>query len=88
MEHPWFLVEDCHVNLEGILEHFDHFTEPGDYICVEDTNPLIPGVIGQGLIKELGYTFWGPEKLNDLKKFFSGRSQRYMVDQRYTDMFG
>ncbi|XP_068751278.1 rhamnosyl O-methyltransferase-like [Montipora capricornis] len=88
LDHPWFLVEDSHVNLEGILEHFDHFTEPGDYICVEDTNPVVPAVAGQGLIKELGYTFWGPQKLNDLKNFFSGRSQRYMVDQRYTDMFG
>ncbi|XP_068751307.1 rhamnosyl O-methyltransferase-like [Montipora capricornis] len=88
LEHPWFLVEDAHVNVKGILEHFDHFTEPGDYICIEDTNPLAPAVSGQGLVKELGYTLFGPKKLNELKNFLSGRSQTYMVDQRYTDMFG
>ncbi|XP_068751305.1 rhamnosyl O-methyltransferase-like [Montipora capricornis] len=88
LEHPWFLVEDAHVNVEGILEYFDRFTEPGDYICIEDTNPLAPGRIGQGLIEELGYRVFGPKKLNELKTFLSGRSQRYMVDQRYTDMFG
>ena len=82
------MVEDAHVNLKGILEYFDRFTQPGDYICVEDTNPIVPAVAGQGLIKELGYTAYGPQKLNDLKSFLIGRSQRYLVDQRYTDFFG
>ena len=82
------MVEDAHVNLKGILEYFDRFTQPGDYICVEDTTPLVPAVMGQGLIKGLGYTANGPQKLNDLKSFLIGRSQKYLVDQKYTDMFG
>ncbi|XP_015780877.1 PREDICTED: rhamnosyl O-methyltransferase-like isoform X1 [Acropora digitifera] len=86
--HPWFVVEDAHVNLKGVLEYFDPFTQPGDYICVEDTNPIVPAVVGQGLIKELGYVAFGPQKLNELKSFLIGRSQRYLVDQRYTDFFG
>ena len=42
----------------------------------------------QGLVKELGYTEKGPAKLNALKKFLTGRSNRCHVDQRYTDFFG
>ena len=71
-----------------VLEYFDAFTEPGDYLCIEDTNPVAPAVSGQGLIKELGYTQFGPSKLDELKKFLVGRSDRYHVDQRYTDLFG
>ena len=82
------MVEDAHVKLKGVLEYFDRFTQPGDYICVEDTTPLVPAVMGQGLIKGLGYKANGPQKLNDLKSFLIGRSQKYLVDQRYTDMFG
>ncbi|KAK2547576.1 Rhamnosyl O-methyltransferase, partial [Acropora cervicornis] len=65
----------------------EEFLKPGDYICVEDTNPIVPAVVGQGLIKELGYVAFGPQKLNELKSFLIGRSQRYLVDQRYTDFF-
>ena len=76
------------MNMKGVLEYFDNFTEPGDYICIEDTNPLGPMNAGQGLIKEMGYEFFGPEKLNELKQFLTDRPNRYLVDQRYTDMFG
>lgn len=86
--HPWFLLEDTHVNVTGVLEYFDKFTQPGDYICVEDTNPLIPKAAGQGLVKEMGYDLFGPRKLNELKQFLTGRPSKYLVDQRYTDMFG
>ena len=74
--------------MKGVLEYFDNFTEPGDYICIEDTNPLGPKNAGQGLIKEMGYEFFGPKKLNELKQFLTNRPNRYLVDQRYTDMFG
>ena len=76
-------MEDAHVNMTKVLEYFDSFLEPGDYICVEDTNPSGPSKSGQGLIKELG-----PAKLNELRTFLKGRSDRYHVDQRYTDFFG
>ena len=88
MEHPWLLFEDAHVNMVRELEHFDNFTKPGDYLCVEDTNPLAPSQAGQGFIKELGYKCLGPAKLNSLRRFLSGRADRYLVDQRYVDMFG
>ena len=76
------------MNMTRVLEYFEPFMEPGDYICVEDTNPLTPAVGGQGLVPNLGYEEVGPVKLNALKKFLSGRSDRYHVDQRYTDFFG
>jgi len=74
--------------LVGGLEHFDRFTKTGDYIRVEDTNPMVPNKVGQGLIKDLGYDPNGPEKLNQLKLFMKDRIDRYLVDQRYTDFFG
>jgi len=80
-------MEDAHVNMTKVLEYFDSFLQPGDYICVEDTNPFGPSVSGQGLIKELDFTEFGPAKLNELREFLKGRSDRYHVDQRYTDFF-
>ena len=38
------------MNLVGVLEYLDKFIEPGDYICVEDSNPLALGA-GQGLAR-------------------------------------
>ena len=77
-----------HINIVEVLKYFDKFTEPGDYICVEDTNPLAPNQPGQGLIKELGYTPFGHSKLDKLKEFMKTHSERYLVDQLYTDLFG
>lgn len=88
LPHPWFITEDAHVNVAGVLEYFDRFTEPGDYICVEDTNPILPNQAGQGLAKELGYTPLGGAKLGAVKVFMQDRVGRYLVDQRYTDFYG
>ena len=41
-------MEDAHVNLVGVLEYLDKFIEPGDYICVEDSNPFL--LLGQGKV--------------------------------------
>ena len=71
-----------------MLEYFDRFTEPGDYICVEDTNPILPKQPGQGLAKELQYTPYGSSKLDAVKLFMKDREERYLVDQRYTDFYG
>ena len=75
-------MEDSHVNMIKVFEYFDAFTKPGDYICVEDTHPGVPSDI-----LKPGDTI-GPAKLNTLKKFLAGRSDKYLVDQRYTDFFG
>lgn len=88
LSHPWFITEDAHVNVTGVLEHFDKFTEPGDYIRIEDTTPIKPSTAGQGLVKALEYTPQGHVKLDAVKLFMKDRSERYLVDQRYTDFFG
>ena len=88
LPHPWYIMEDSHVNMVKVFEYFDEFTKPGDYICVEDTHPDVPSDIIPGLVKKLVNTEVGPAKLNALKKFLAGRSDKYLVDQRYTDFFG
>ena len=54
------MIEDAHANLVGVLEYLDKFIEPGDYICVEDSNPLAPGA-GQGLVKKRGQSVWSKQ---------------------------
>ncbi|XP_015756220.1 PREDICTED: rhamnosyl O-methyltransferase-like [Acropora digitifera] len=88
LPHPWFINEDVHVNVVGVLEYLDKFMESGDYLLVEDTNPIKPTYIGQGLVKELGYDPLGNEKLEQVKMFMKDRSDRYLVDQYYNDFFG
>ena len=36
--HPWLIIEDCHVNLKGILNFFDKEMIQGDYLIIEDNN--------------------------------------------------
>ena len=37
MPHPWLIIEDSHVNINGIVSHFEKGMVQGDYIIVEDT---------------------------------------------------
>ncbi|WP_158711010.1 CmcI family methyltransferase [Streptomyces albus] len=37
LEHPWLVVEDAHVNVRGVLAHFDAVVRPGDYLVIEDS---------------------------------------------------
>ena len=39
---PLLLLEDCHRNVLGVLEHFHKVLRQGDYIVVEDTCPVAP----------------------------------------------
>ncbi|NUK32089.1 cephalosporin hydroxylase [Parageobacillus sp. VR-IP] len=39
LEHPLLIIEDCHVNTEGILTYFSHYMKYGDYIIIEDSLP-------------------------------------------------
>merc|ERR1712183_276623 len=64
--HPWFITEDCHVDLGGVLSHFHKFMQPGDYVIVEETSPDGPALGGQGLLDN-GYQRYGNEKMNVLK---------------------
>ncbi|MBY6382360.1 hypothetical protein HG717_00205 [Rhodococcus erythropolis] len=36
LPHPWLIIEDAHVNIGDVLEHLDRFTQPRDYVIVED----------------------------------------------------
>ena len=72
----------------ALLEYLDKFTEPGDYHLVEDTNPIKPSKIGQGLIKDLGYDPLGNEKFEQLKLFMKDRADRFHVDKYFNDFFG
>ena len=36
--HPWLVVEDAHHNVGQVLEHVCAFTQPGDYLVVEDSD--------------------------------------------------
>ncbi|OLT52569.1 hypothetical protein BJF87_13665 [Gordonia sp. CNJ-863] len=38
LPHPWLIIEDAHVNIDGVLNHFDQFMHPGDYIMIEDVD--------------------------------------------------
>lgn len=88
LPHPWLLSEDSHVNMIGVLEHFHKFMQPGDYLCIEDTNPAGPQISGQGVVKKLGYVEWGSAKLDDLKRFVQNHPGKYLVDRKYTDFYG
>lgn len=72
----------------GVLEHFHKLMQPGDYLCIEDTNPAGPQISGQGAVKKLGYVEWGSAKLDDLKRFVQNHPGKYLVDRKYTDFYG
>lgn len=38
LPHPWLVIEDAHVNVVGVLNHFHTFLEKGDYLVVEDSD--------------------------------------------------
>ena len=35
--HPWLIVEDAHVNVNGVMEYFAKHMHRGDYIIIEDS---------------------------------------------------
>ena len=42
MPHPWIVIEDAHINLINVLEHFHKYMIPGDYFIIDDTAPTCP----------------------------------------------
>ncbi|XP_031562431.1 uncharacterized protein LOC116298193 [Actinia tenebrosa] len=88
LPHPWFVSEDSHVNVVGVLDYIDQFTEPGDYMAIEDTNPLIPTASGASLFDDVKYEEWGREKLEHVEAFMKKHPTRYLIDKEYTDFFG
>lgn len=85
--HPWLIIEDVHVNVDGILDYFHHNgLQSGDYVIVEDTN--------QDLWKS--WSDWDDKdfiermlnKLNRLKTWLMKYPNEYLIDNYYQDMFG
>ena len=88
LPHPWLIVEDCHVNLLGILEYFhNNGLQPGDYWIVEDTNKMVP---------EYWMSRWEDtselkqveQKLDTIRDWLKDREDEYLVDTYYLDMYG
>lgn len=76
------------MNVYGVLDYLDHFTEPGDYIVVEDTSPFVPTMSGVCVLDDIEYVTWGEEKLKSMEKFLEQHPNHYRVDKHYTDFFG
>ena len=36
-DHPWLVIEDAHVNVDGVLRHFHPYVRQGDYVVIEDS---------------------------------------------------
>ncbi len=87
LPHPWVIIEDAHVNVYGILQHFYKFLQTGDYFIVEDGNPLIPSHVGEGHLHH-NYVPIGMEKLDQVKRFLTEHQDDCKVDSYFTDFFG
>uniref|UniRef100_A0A7S2VA20 Cephalosporin hydroxylase n=1 Tax=Entomoneis paludosa TaxID=265537 RepID=A0A7S2VA20_9STRA len=96
MPKPWLIVEDAHYNCQNVLEAFDAFSEPGDYMIVEDCNSDYL----QAFIDTLpsAKERWEYEQENEVCRLKSEQVRnlcvkykdegRYLVDSKYQDMFG
>lgn len=85
LPHPLVVIDDAHVNLLEVYEHFHrHGFKSDDYLIVEDTNPWIPGNFGENGEGPQ----WGDWKWQELQGFFSQYAEQYQVDRYYTDFFG
>ena len=83
------ITDDAHVNLPGVLAHFDQFTQSGDYVVVEDTHPLLPFHLGYGLFKEVPFKPTGISwTYEPFKEFMNTCGEHYLVDSGYTDLYG
>tara|TARA_Y100000992_G_scaffold288559_1_gene242327 strand:+ start:54 stop:803 length:750 start_codon:yes stop_codon:yes gene_type:complete len=81
---PWLIIEDCHINVVNTLSHFVKWATDGDYIIVEDTNPLGPK---NSCMTADNYETFGDVKL-DAVETFTNTFPRFLVDTYYTDLFG
>ena len=37
LPHPWLIIEDAHVNVNGVMEYFTKHMHEGDYMIIEDS---------------------------------------------------
>ena len=87
LPHPWVIIEDSHVNVSGILEHFFVYMQTGDYFLVEDAIPEAPSAFGYGLLT-WDYEPLGTKLLEAVKCFLTKHEKECAVDSYFTDFFG
>lgn len=88
LPHPWLVIEDAHTNLVDLLDYFhENGIVSGDYVIVEDTNPIIPVTSGFSTKDDMGAEY-GLDKMNEVNQFLHLHPDNYLVDTFYTDMFG
>ena len=89
LEHPLVLIEDAHVNVLGVLDHFHrHCLAPGDSIIVDDTNPDGPTTSHMAVDDSVAFQPFGPDKLDAMAAFVSRYPDCYRVDRGLCDLFG
>ncbi len=91
LPHPWLVIEDAHVNVSGILNHFhSNGLQAGDYIVIEDTNPLL----WEYWVQEKGWNVKdevdnGPHHLMaEVREWLLKHESEYRIDSHYQDMYG
>ena len=99
LPHPWLVIEDCHVNVMGLMEHFGEYMMPGEYFAIEDTNNLAPfwDALDAGIeaeekpAKEIVLKE-APSKScckhETVVEFLQKHKTEFKVDSFYTDLFG
>jgi len=92
LPHPWLVIEDCHHNVFGSLEHFGKHMVSGDYFATEDTSYFSPYMYDMlkeaGQIKEGSWSDGADEKHKIVIKFLQKYKGVFKVDSYYTDLFG
>ena len=90
LPHPWIIIDDAHVNVVEVLEHFAAHMTTGDYFIVEDTNPHLPtniaGREGDSIFPK--YVPMGTRLLDCVKTFLTRNKKEFAVDSYFTDFFG
>lgn len=83
---PWLIIEDCHVNVVNSMSYFATYANQGDYIIIEDTNPLGPSS-PEVIANDDMYKVFGTKKYDQASEFCS-RFPQFKVDTKYCDMYG
>ncbi len=89
LPHPWLVVEDAHVNVEGIMKHFGSHMHTGDYFVIEDLHPDLP-TLGFGYVYDIPYKpgMYCVQLMKNFKAFLNKHVDDFAVDSFYTDFFG
>ena len=86
--HPWLIIEDAHINIKGVLEHFhQNGLRSGDYLVVEDTNK-VHWELWQDSWDDREEMEQGAKKMDDLRDWLKDWEENYLVDTYYQDMYG